>query len=494
MNEDSANGLKPPIGALVGAAANTDWPPEKGSPAESSRLRAPPEAKSKILAATCRRHLKLITLNHRTHKRFEYRREPLKMPPHARMLLQLVLILASFSLAINCLDSPVKVQRHKQAAISRDGRAGRPEFSEATSNHSQDEPASHENDFAAILNGAMSTNSTNRASKSDRVRRTDQQEGLRGSGSSQISHSGRHSESECPSKKVIQSLLPAEYVATGGNQRQQQLRAVCDCLVESSGWTITCYNDSAKSIDTSRAMSSRLTANPQLPKQMHPAFEPQLQRQQQQQQQAAASGHPLRRVHRSPVRWMGDEDAPVTGKNVSSDEIIGTDSALSEQEGFGDDLLSTTSQPRTDQAEQRRRQEPKYSEISSRTGSLEINQQEFRNKSLNLNSNEDSLISSSSSNSFALAQPQQQDGEFNTAIGGGRVSEKLLAPSATSNNDYLVTTILFNVKYLRDTMIEIDCDQMAPHYKPAMFQGKFWIMFMQPARQSGFASLVLVGG
>lgn len=25
-------------------------------------------------------------------------------------------------------------------------------------------------------------------------------------------------------------------------------------------------------------------------------------------------------------------------------------------------------------------------------------------------------------------------------------------------------------------MIEIDCDPVAPHYKPAMFQGKFWIM------------------
>lgn len=33
--------------------------------------------------------------------------------------------------------------------------------------------------------------------------------------------------------------------------------------------------------------------------------------------------------------------------------------------------------------------------------------------------------------------------------------------------------VLFSIKYVRNNMIEIDCDQASPNYKPAMLQGKF---------------------
>jgi len=45
--------------------------------------------------------------------------------------------------------------------------------------------------------------------------------------------------------------------------------------------------------------------------------------------------------------------------------------------------------------------------------------------------------------------------------------------SSASHLAFQTIPILFSIKYVKSSMVEIDCDQAAPNYKAAMFQGKY---------------------
>lgn len=353
----------------------------------------------------------LVSLGHRTHKQFEYRQ---LVSFGVAILISIILLLSP----INSLDSPTKIQRHKQQAV--DLKKAQP-----TEN------------VQALSDQPQSSSSSTNTSRIERVRRTD--------ASSNAGHKSPEQEA-CPPSELLHSLLPPEYAGSpASSQRQHMSRAYCDCTPDLFGWQLTCFAGSA-------ARSSGASAS--LPNQLHPAFRaPQLQRQQ---QQAAAAG--LRRVHRSPARSSGEPE----GAHSTDDP--------SAYEGFGDETLpsATTSKPDNEQKH------------GSRASHLKQRQKQASEQVI-ASSNEtldDGLISLSSSNSFTLMHLQQQDGQLDEQAAGSRMmmSEKLLQQSAPSNSQLMFQTVpvLFSIKCKRNVkMIEIDCDQAAPNYKTRMFQGKY---------------------
>lgn len=262
----------------------------------------------------------------------------------------------------------------------------------------------------------------------------------------------RSNEPECPSNRLAQSLLPVEYLGSpASSQRPSMSRAYCDCTPDLLGWQLTCFAGAAQS-GTGSGSSAGSAAAP-LPDQLHPAFRgPQIQRMQ---QQAAVvnRGRPPARIRRA-ARWMGKLGAGSGSANDSAEEPDETRSTTS-HEGFGDDSLAspilTTTRPDA-------RTQP-----AKKLATLKLAQVHHRQQQQSTNSSgyDDSFISLPSSDTFTTIRRQQQD------------SEKLSANNNINNHLMFQTVpVLFSVKYVRNTMIEIDCDQAAPNYKPAMFQGK----------------------
>lgn len=344
---------------------------------------------------------------HRTHKRFEYRasncnNHNMTTSKNISQKLATLLLLASLSISIliitqvTCLDSPVKVQRYKQQFRQTSEKPKHVLASNSTGNLDQQEAVM--NARSEWLNITTSTSAANLTDHNQRVKRTNNNDRLRSS--------QRRTVDECPTSRLINQLLPGSYIGSpASNQRQQQSRAYCDCQSDLFGWHLTCFAGSQQQQHQDAAQTG------ELPNQLHPAFRgPQLQRQAQQ----AASA--LRRVHRSPSRWMGDNNERVSN---ASEHLFN----LASHEGFGED--------------------------DSRV--------------VGNNSDEDQLAALPSSNSFTLMKLDEQESS----------NDKSTSNNNNNNNIMFQTVpVLFSVKYLRNNMIEIDCDQAAPNYKPAMFQGK----------------------
>lgn len=360
------------------------------------------------------------------------------------------------------LDSPAKIQRHKSLASLKQ---------EPKNTHQEPgSRASRASNVPPPLSGAV-TGGTNELAQLERVRRTNDS----GPKSSQTgANSTRPTTGECPPGRLLQGLLPVEYL------RGPQRRAYCDCKPGSHGWQVTCHSETAASGRHQATHDTLLIGDP-LPNQLHPAFRaPQIQRQQQQAAAAAAaaagassSTHshsssdqpPVVRqlVRRSPLRWEPAETSPSpeqTPKSATTDSAFS--SSASAHEGFGDDLPSS----------------PGPAEgIMSGAGA----------------SSHDAIVSQPSSASYAMAPPpgQQQASSLSAdspaASNRRLMSESITQASSTSNSSILNNShnqhqqhlsfqpagpVLFSVKYVRNIMIEIDCDQAEPQYKPAMFQGK----------------------
>lgn len=455
-----------------------------------------------------RRGRNKLQICHRKHKSFEYNRQQQQQintnysttsTKHQLIayysLITIVISILFTGLLLTVeptagLDSPVKVQRFKVQQLA--SASGSNSSLNVAPTIALNKSFNQEIRDSSSLQ--LAQNSTNQASKVDRVRRTNQPTSL-----SQNNHTAQPQGNECPPTKLIQSLLPAEY-----QQQQQQStnnnlqRAHCDCVRDLHGWFVTCYAGSANR--NNLAASAAL-----LPNQLHPAFRgPQLQRQQQQQAAAAAAtngvnGGAQRRVHRA-ARWMGDdvEETPANNLARSSDQNVVShqpgsfqeDSSSVSHEGFGDEP-TTVSGPQAEAAADSRHQRKAIGSPRSQTAAA---------AAANLSSPtdvDDSFVLSPSSNSFTLLQPtqqqQQQHGQENLEQNyrattsnnnnnnntNSSRSEKMIMMQHASNNNnnhqlmFQTVPILFSVKYIRNTIIEIDCDQAAPQYKPAMFQGKF---------------------
>jgi len=367
------------------------------------------------------------------------------------------------------LDSPARIQRHKQQSWP----------SPAGSNYALEQSANGEQQAGSPIRV--------RRTNEPRVRQQQQQQQPAGSRARQAE--------ECPQGRLLNSLLPPEYLGSPALSQRQQ-RAYCDCTADLFGWHLTCFAGSAAALEERQALASAANSrNQALPNQLHPAFRaPQLQRQQQQQQQqAAAAANLVRRIQRrSPARWMGDEPTDAA-RNLTNPENDAEDSSshpisLANHEGFGEELTTLAPPPTTTTA-------TSSSSIklapSSRHSKRKSPKRVSPPQSFNESNIDDSFISMPSSASFTLMQLQRQD--------QGERSAKLLQSSSSANNNpnlmFQTVPVLFSVKYLRNNMIEIDCDQAAPNYKPAMFQGKwkldnssFFSLFCAPPLASSSSS------
>lgn len=291
-------------------------------------------------------------------------------------------------------------------------------------------------------------------------------------------------EAECPSSRLAQSLLPAEYAGSPAtSQRAGQARAYCDCNADPLGWHLTCFAGSGgparaasrqSSAGASDAAGQLATAAP-LPDQLHPAFRGhQIQRLQLAAAVAsrARAGSRLRRA----ARWMGELSS---GSNVNSTSPDDADpeallnklpSSTASHDGFGDDapslLAPTTTKPKLAHETQ---PAPARPQSAKKLATIKMAQLRESQKPTNSTSQEESFVSLPSSDTFTMLKQQHQQQQQQQ-----QDSEKVSANNNINNHLMFQTVpVLFSVKYVRNTMIEIDCDQATPNYKPAMFQGKF---------------------
>lgn len=444
---------------------------------------------SKSLHKSKRRRFNSASLGHRTHKRFEYIQE-------LKVLLFVILSLITIFAHINnvrCLDSPVKVQRskqqNKQQLRQQPFLGSKESVPQSLPNLEFVEDSSSSSSSSLNDSAKLNVTTTTTAARYGRARRTDER-------SHNIKQQQQHQDTEqCPSNKLSQSLLPPEYIGSPAtSQRQHLSRAYCDCTVDLYGWHLTCFAGSA-----SQQRATNIGLN--LPNQLHPAFRaPQLQRQQQQAAAAATANLPNgRRIHRRSTsatgsRWMGDpslenSSPDLTDKKNGGDniELADSNSNFSSHEGFGEEVSSATpstnhqaaanSATTTTTTNSATTAKLKVRKINSRSNFSKPTPEEATNVSPA--NSEDGLMSLASSNSFALLQLQENSEQQQKVAARSAQQQQQEKPiinhsSSSSHITFQTIPVLFSVKYIRNNMIEIDCDQAAPHYKPAMFQGKFW--------------------
>lgn len=351
--------------------------------------------------------------------------------------LALVLIFFQIVLALS-LDSPVRIYQQQRGStpLQKQRQLVNIESSETI------ERLANLSSSAA----ASELNGSHDSVRNERVRRA-QLASVRQTGSS--SGRGKH-DVECPPNRLIQSLLPPEYLhSPASNQRQRQNKAYCDCTGDLFGWHLTCFAGAAvappqqplrqRTRDSSSLGAGSTHDTDTLPNQLHPAFRaPQLQRQQQQQQG---------RVSRA-ARWMGERNEAESGAAADLADTSPGSTSASTHEGFGEEsnpapVTSTTPRP-------------------NRTAKERARVSIAHNKSMSISEEPADFIGLPSSSSYTLMS-QQLNSNPNSNQNQNQQQH---------NSMFQTVPVLFSVKYAKNNMIEIFCDQAAPQYKPAMFQGK----------------------
>lgn len=405
-------------------------------------------------------------------------------------LMFISMLLISHSQTTNGLDSPVKIQRNKIQQQQQ-------QFSNSTSNRAAndlDHPDNQLEQFNATFSLASNPN---HKSSSDRVRRTNSEHYQVAQNINQPSSQ----QPECPSTRLIQSLLPSEYVGSPAtSQRPSMARAHCECVPDSFGWHLTCFAGSSQATSGSGGYRDSSLSSNVMPNQLHPAFRnSQIARQQQQQQQQqnqANSNHLGRRSKRSPARWLGDDSDKLRVSTAlrTGDENLSTTShnndELSPHEGFGEDASSSLSMS----LQQPSLVQGNLQDAAERTTPAIFHKQanHLRSKSNLTGSNMSAPLDQGASSSLDriitnnLRQDQYENSVNNNIkdFEDSTANEQPLRSSSSSNGDkfmlaaasnhltFQTIPVLFSIKYLRNNMIEIDCDQAAPSYKAAMFRGK----------------------
>lgn len=244
----------------------------------------------------------------------------------------------------------------------------------------------------------------------------------------------------CPSQRLMLSLLEPQWQRASARERPQ-----CECLSEwPLGWTVSCY--AASSAQLGPATGGSVQQRASLPDQLHPAFVgPQLQRRQQQQQLASQSPP----AHRSRLRTR----SLASGQN----ELAADDKA----ESAGESVLHSGDSQSGFDDEGGAHQNEHSNEMSSAESSLGAN---FSRRD---SSGHESLHEATSARP---ANPKREAADQQQAAGSARSSGAQSANLQSSS--FHSIPVLFSLRYNRNKMIEIDCDQGAPNYKPALFQGK----------------------
>lgn len=376
--------------------------------------------------------------------------------------------------SVNCLDSPAKIQRNRQQQ-------------QASNNSSSPQVVELSSTGTSYINNnhdSLSTITTNRTSV-ERVRRTNSEQQqqqqqprqVASSGSSQQA-AGRHEGHECPPSRVYLSLLPPEYSGSPAQTQRptSMARAHCDCQPDALGWHLTCYPSSSL-FPAPPAGSSGRAPNPAMPNQLHPAFRaPQMARHQQ--QVAAAASRRNR-------RWLApNEDGDDGAINRAGDLYSSSEAeTISPHDGFGEETsgvsatsasaATTTSTPKPNQQaiklannnatqfHKRRQQQQQQHQTSDNNDEIILLPGDNVHNYSEIRSNTGNNSSSQSSR-----QRQEQ-------------SDKLTFAASSNHLTFQTAPTLFSIRYVQNNMIEIDCDQAAPQYKAAMFQGKFpvWLCY-----------------
>lgn len=231
--------------------------------------------------------------------------------------------------------------------------------------------------------------------------------------------SKRQIPNECPTLKQRLSLVRPE--ANGGHKR-----AYCDCSPDLQGWHLTCFSNLTSlniykpvNIESLPLSQSNTHLAEPLPNQLHPAFRsPQLQR-----QQHAGREGANQLVKRSPT--MGQDSDIV---NIDEEDLEGFESSATREAQPSKELPRDNNQ------------------VAHGHNRKHSNGKLLRRNSIN------------------IRKTQQLPSSLS-------VGEDNSGDAAGSNFQNIPT--LFSIKYIKNTMIEIDCDQASPLYKAAMFQGKF---------------------
>lgn len=281
----------------------------------------------------------------------------------------------------NCLDSPAKIQRNKQQQHQRqqlqtNDHSNSSTYKASSSNFNDFDLSStpnsnnHNNNsrrqYSLDINDTNATNSNysnHSADKIDRVRRTnsDFQHIQEARVSTNQASQQQQKQQECPSNRLIQSLLPPQYVGSSSTSHRLSVdRSHCECRADLLGWHITCF----------------------------------------------AGPSPL-------SEFVGGGGNGGAGGSTS---------------GIGDSS--------------------QHNRISS--------------------SNSNAPMPNQLHPAFRTSQQQQQHQQHHNHH---QHNQQVLA-AASSDLSFQTIPVLFSVKYLRNNMIEIDCDQEAPNYKAAMFRGK----------------------
>lgn len=320
----------------------------------------------------------------------------------------LVALVGSSGQRAHCLDSPAKIQRQKQL---------------------QSQPAARQ-DSSEQQNAGPAPSSP----RIERVVRTNERP--RAGASSFNSDSDAPA---CPPSRLVSALLPADYSGSpAASPRPQQGRAYCDCVEDApnAGWHLTCYVGSALAGGASAA-ASQLDAGASLPDQLHPAFVgAQLQRRQQQ----AAAGSSRRRLGRA--------------ASAASDDERQESAADQTHQGFDDEASDSAA-------------------LSRRDGSSALALGPNQRRPPHNRANGTAVRHTSDHN-----KPKEpQELADNHADSSDRSPEYQAAAKLNhqTNSDHLTfqtVPILFSIKYVKNNIIEIDCDQSSPKYKPAMLQGE----------------------
>lgn len=354
----------------------------------------------------------------------KYKKKTLLTIPFIFILTTSILLIDHDHHSVNCLDSPVKVQRNKLHQ--------QPKYSNVDKNQANGELASTTNESSVQhhINSAF-----------NRVRRTNSEQVPANfqSRNSQVDQLVKDQD-QCPSSRLFQSLLPPEYAGSPAiSRRPSMARAHCDCVSDPFGWHFTCFSGSALSANSLNNVNNALP----MPNQLHPAFRtPQMVRQQQrvsQQQQG-------RRVNKRSASQSSYDERMINSSTKLSEDISTTllNEEASPHEGFGEEhsssIMSATTGP------------PRTSNLSLKP-------------SASNNSLIDSLIERNIDEVQHQRELRQNEGNLASSANGNR-------NSVASQLTFQTIPTLFSVKYVRNSMIEIDCDQAAPNYRAAMFQGK----------------------
>lgn len=329
---------------------------------------------------------------------------------------------------LSVLDSPAKIQRSRAAAAAAALANASTTPSTSSSTLDNDDVAPDQLQQQDKAQNTIDYNNHNNISSTrlriiERVRRTQPQHMI-GHRSGVGVSSGSSSAEACPPTKLLVSLLAPSLVSSG---------SYCDCNADLMGWHVTCFASDAFGPADHNSM-------------MHPAFSSQLNRNtaganNQRSGGASSSGNGGRLHKRSAVQPLNTDRADQQQSAGSAHQASQAGNDESVHEGFGEEpaLAASSSLP---------------AGASSLSSPADDRHQQVGSSTAASADGSPTTATSNRTTTTTAANMNMNDPMFHLQA-------------------FHTVPTLFSIRYQRNSVIEIDCDNATPHYKPAMFQGKY---------------------